>query len=221
MNFFKITLYVLAFIPVHVITICITVVGSPFLVGIFVTKDEITKEDVVHFENFGNYYTFKYTLLLFYGIYGPIWFPIVFFLMQDNPEICQQCENNAAIITVLETENRELQRQAQVLRDDFNLMSNRREFYKEKILNLKRGYDELVTLNHNQTEVASSNVAIDIEDQPALNCSICFNDMLDEECHQIVFTPCGHTCCNNCAPRLTECHQCRIEIENKIRVFDA
>ena len=101
-------------------------------------------------------------------------------------------------------------------------LSERKEYYKERFANLRRAYDDSVASNGSQTDETVSDEAIDIEeDQPALNCAICFNDMLDEEHHQIVFTPCGHTCCNNCAPRLTECHQCRVAIENKIRVFDA
>ena len=67
---------------------------------------------------------------------------------------------------------------------------------------------------------AASVETVEIKERPVIECSICYQNMLDENCHQIVLIPCGHTCCNNCAPRLTECHQCRGEIENKIRVFD-
>ena len=210
-----------AFIPVHVFTLCITALVSPFLVGIFVKERDISEDDIPYLEILGNHYTFKFTLLFFYGIYSPVWFPLkmIFCRNWDDEKACQNCENNRAAIVVYETEINQLRNI--IIRND-NELFERKEYYKEKFVNLRKAYDDLVAANGTQIEETVSDVVIDIEDdQPALNCAICFNDMLDEECHQIVFTPCGHTCCNNCAPRLTECHQCRVEIENKIRVFDA
>ena len=47
-------------------------------------------------------------------------------------------------------------------------------------------------------------------------CNICLND----KHHQIVFNPCGHSSCAECAVQLSTCHICRCQIDNKIRLFN-
>ena len=247
MSCLKDILNLVAFIPVHVLTLCITALGSPFLVGIYVKDRDISEDDIQYLELLGNNYTFKFTLLLFYGIYSPVWFPLkMIFCRNWDDEKSLSAQLSAAIV-VYETEINRLRireqtlrrkeetlrrqeesrrRQEETLRNIIirkgNELFERKIQQEEKFANLRRAYDDLVASNESQIDETVSDEAIDIEeDQPALNCAICFNDMLDEEHHQIVFTPCGHTCCNNCAPRLTECHQCRVAIENKLRVFDA
>ena len=53
----------------------------------------------------------------------------------------------------------------------------------------------------------------------ALECSICSMDMRAESHFPMVFDPCGHTCCKNCASQITECHMCRSNIVRKNRVY--
>ena len=50
------------------------------------------------------------------------------------------------------------------------------------------------------------------------SCNICL-EQFSEDRHQIVFNPCGHRCCHECAPRINACHQCRKHVTNKVQVF--
>merc|ERR1719285_1564476 len=111
------------------------------------------------------------------------------------------CENKKVIITILESDLDEV-------RKELDYVQNERQKLTEDL-----------SLNISYIRAAASTETLEIKEQPVIECSICYENMLDENCHQIVLTPCGHTCCNKCAPRLTDCHQCRSEIESKIRVF--
>ena len=50
------------------------------------------------------------------------------------------------------------------------------------------------------------------------DCIICLNQYSDDR-PQIVFSPCGHRCCQECAPRINQCHECRSNITSKTRLF--
>ena len=49
------------------------------------------------------------------------------------------------------------------------------------------------------------------------DCKICCTNETE---HQIVFNPCGHSCCSKCAAQLSSCHVCRHQILNKIRLYN-
>lgn len=47
------------------------------------------------------------------------------------------------------------------------------------------------------------------------SCPICFSD----DTPFSLLSPCGHQCCKDCAIQLTECHICRSEIKENIRIY--
>ena len=79
------------------------------------------------------------------------------------------------------------------------------------------GLDNREDFEITQTDQLDSIVPLSATDLTSLECPICFNTMRGR---QIVFNPCGHSCCKNCAPRINTCHQCRADIVSKIRVFE-
>ena len=56
-------------------------------------------------------------------------------------------------------------------------------------------------------------------DPTLFDCSICFEESVQ---NRIVFVPCGHTACKNCAEEWEKtcktCHICRTKIQNRIKL---
>ena len=79
------------------------------------------------------------------------------------------------------------------------------------------GLDNRSDFEITQTDQSDIFVSLSPTELTTLDCPICFTNMRER---QIVFNPCGHSCCKNCAPRIDSCYQCRADIISKIRVFE-
>jgi len=82
---------------------------------------------------------------------------------------------------------------------NWNAMYNNIDMYKPK--------DQGIILSHRQKQVESEIADARRELLTQSRCQIC----VDRE-KNVVFLPCGHTACRECANRLYICHQCRQDI---------
>ena len=76
----------------------------------------------------------------------------------------------------------------------------------------------VLSMNQDQNQLLETIPSI-FPESDILACKICFMDMRAESHYPMVFDPCGHTCCKNCASQITECHMCRSNIVRKNRVY--
>ena len=63
-----------------------------------------------------------------------------------------------------------------------------------------------------EVEVESIKFGGDIEEK--FQCNICHENVVN-----IIFTPCGHFCCEKCSIKLNECHMCRSNIHDRHKIF--
>lgn len=84
--------------------------------------------------------------------------------------------------------------------------------------NLVNGAEEEAAHSMTCKEVGKEDLATGTVKEPtspsAVTCKVC----LDKDV-QVVFVPCGHTACLECAPALGRCHLCRKPIERYIRLY--
>ena len=70
--------------------------------------------------------------------------------------------------------------------------------------------------NSNSDEVTTQTETI----VQKIECPICYSNVLESERDQIVFVPCGHFSCDNCAPQVSDCPVCREKIRIKMKIFN-
>ena len=187
--------YIFIYIPIFVIivniaTFAITVALCPVLVPIYIaTGDQL-------FSSFTNYWTkmfFKNYLTFKYTtiLCYFLFFPFIFLIKKLYNNCTKSTPNEQSVNTA----NQNGQPDSQVDGQTSTIFGK---------------------LPHNNIK---KNKVKPKSEPEVLECAICLDKIGEENRHQIAFAPCGHSCCNECAPHIQKCHVCRELIRSKVRLY--
>ena len=124
-------------------------------------------------------------------------------------------------ITETQNSSKSKSEKIKMLSSEKNTLSEQVRWLEEKNAALNREKTELESENRRLKEIVDD-VTAQVVAQPSpkirteLECNICLDECV-EDC--LVFAPCGHYACGNCAHQLTNCQTCRIRITSKIKLF--
>ena len=228
MDLFSICVGLLLLLVSNVSVLAFTLALSPVLVPVYMVHGEDLFVDESDYEEnphkmcfYGG--TFKRTVKLSYWLFCPIWFlPKILYDKCTN----RNNDSNQMPITVNtvtqqvphETTHQTVTTQPRI---DSEVANIQMTILESELADMRQEIDQMKRVQNQPVESVQpySRQPSDEPRSNALECLICFMNMHTEGRHQVVFNPCGHSCCNQCASRVNNCHQCRSSISTKIRVY--